>query len=129
MPEQLIKSIELENRQRLDIFDASKGIAGDRWQVTVIARMVISIDDIFSDDNFANNKIPSPPADEIKAVLGDTVTFEVKKQRNFIDDKKKSAVFDQLLETFIKFSAPYLSHPAFALKFVLKQYHAKKRAY
>ena len=128
--EHLIKSIELENRHRIDIFDASKGIAGDCWQVTVIARMIISIDDLFSeDDNFSNNKISVPSADEIKAVLGDTVTFEVKKQRNFIDDKEKAAVFDQLLETFIKFSAPYLSHPAFALKFVLKQYHAKKRAY
>lgn len=127
--EYLVKSIKLENRHRLDIFDASKKIAGDRWQVTVIARMVISIDDVFSDDNLSNNRIPAPPADEIKAVLGDAVTFEVKKQRNFIEDKEKSAVFEQLVETFIKNSVPYLAHPAFALKFVLKQYHAKKRAY
>ncbi len=121
MKEQLIKSIPLNNGQVLNIYDASKNIAADRWQVNLVARMIISVYEINSENN-----AEYPPIDEIKQALGDTVEYEVKKQRNFIDDKEKKAVLTDLLDTFIKYSVPYLSHPDFAERFILKQYHKYK---
>ena len=122
MPEQLIKSIALDNGQVLNIYDASKNIAGDRWQVNLVARMLISVYDINSETNAA-----LPPIDEIKQALGDTVEYETNKQRNFIDDKEKQAVFNELLDTFVKYSVPYLSHPDFPKRFIIKKYHEHKK--
>ncbi len=83
--------------------------------------MLISVHEI-NPENIA----ALPPADEIKQALGDTVEYEVKKQRNFIDDKEKKTVLTDLLDTFTKYSLPYLSHPDFSKRFILKQYHEKK---
>lgn len=122
MPEQLIKSIALDNGQDLNIYDASKNIVGDRWQVNLVARMLISVYDINSETNAA-----LPPIDEIKQALGDTVEYETNKQRNFIDDKEKQTVFNELLDTFVKYSVPYLSHPNFPKRFIIKKYHEYKK--
>jgi hypothetical protein len=121
MKEQLIKSIPLDNGQTINIYDASKNIAGDRWQVNLVARMEIAVNEITLE-----NDTSLPSIDEIKQILGDTVEYEITKQRNFIDDKKKQAVFSDLLETFLKYSAPYLSNPKFAKRFILKKYHEHK---
>ncbi len=122
MQEQLIKSIPLDNGQVLNIYDASKKIAGDRWQVNLVARMVISVNEILLENNATN-----PPITEIKQALGDTVEYENKKQRNFIDEKEKPTVFTDLLDTFIKYSVPYLSHPDFPKRFIIKKYHEHKK--
>lgn len=122
MPEQLIKTIALDNSLVLNIYDASKNIVGDRWQVSLVARMLISVYDINSETNAA-----LPPIDEIKQALGDTVEYETNKQRNFIDDKEKQTVFNELLDTFVKYSVPYLSHPDFSKRFIIKKYHEYKK--
>ncbi len=119
--EQLIKSIPLDNGQILNIYDASKNIAGDRWQVNLVARMEIAVNEIT-----LKNDTTLPSFDEIQQILGDTVQYEIKKQRNFIDDKKKKTILNDLLDTFIKYSFPYLTNPKFAKRFILKQYHEKK---
>jgi wyosine [tRNA(Phe)-imidazoG37] synthetase (radical SAM superfamily) len=123
MPEQLIKSIPLDNGQVLNIYDASKNIAGDRWQVNLVARIVISVNEISLENNAANATLS-----EIEQALGDTVEYEIKKQRNFIDDKEKQTVLTDLLDTFIKYSAPYLSHPDFPKRFIIKKYHERKNS-
>ena len=120
--EQLIKSIPLDNGQVLNIYDASKKIAGDRWRVNLVARILISVDEISLENNAA-----MPPIDEIKHILGDTVEYETKKERNFIDDKEKQTVLNDLLDTFIKYSSPYLSHPKFTKRFIIKKYHEYKK--
>ncbi|MDA3897793.1 MAG: hypothetical protein PF482_16795, partial [Desulfobacteraceae bacterium] len=66
--EQLIKSIPLDNGQVLNIYDASKNIAGDRWQVNLVARMIISIYKIKPENN-----ADLPSIAELKQALGDTV--------------------------------------------------------
>jgi hypothetical protein len=120
--EQLIKTIPLENGQVLNIYDASKSIVGDRWQVNLLARMLIPLNEI----NLENNPA-LPPINEIKQALGDTVEYEIKKQRNFIDNKEKQTVFTDLLDTFIKYSAPYLSHPEFPIRVTAKKYFEYKK--
>ena len=119
--ETLVKTIVLENQQRLDIYDASVKIAGDRWQVTLVGRMEITIKDLFPEDSASE-----PPAADIQLVLGDTVSYEIKKQRNFIGQAEKPVVFSNLLEALTQFAVPYLSRPAFPKRFVLKKYRECK---
>jgi len=120
--EQLVKAIALENNLTVELYDASKKIAGDRWQVSLVARMVIPVDDAIDKGGIDPTK-----AMEIRQVLGDAVTYEIKKQRNFIDAREKTAVFDQLLDVFSNYSRPYLSHPDFAGRFVLKTFYDRQK--
>ena len=115
----LIKSIPVSDTLTLHLYDASRKIAGDRWQVNLTARMPLPVDAVFSDADTAD-----PTAADLKAALGDPVIWEIQKQRNFIDDGQKEAVLKELLTVFETHSRPYLSHPAFARKFILKQYQA-----
>lgn len=91
MTENLIKTIPLSDTLTLNLFDASKKIAGDRWQVTLMARMTMRVDNFFSDKNPGD-----PPTDNIKGALGDAVSWEIIKQRNFIDAKKKMRCCNKL---------------------------------
>jgi hypothetical protein len=122
MTEHLIKTIPVSDTLSLNIFDTSKKIAGDRWQVTMTARMTMTVDNFFSDKNPGD-----PPAADIKAALGNSVTWEIIKQRNFIDAKEKDPVFQKILGVFETLSVPYLSHPEFARKFILKQFFAHRK--
>ena len=83
--EQLIKTIPLENNLTLELFDASRKIAADRWQVTLKARMAVPVEKAI-----AGSRPDPAKAAEIRQILGETITYEVQKQRNFIDDREKN---------------------------------------
>jgi len=125
MNETLIQKISLDNGQTVGLFDASRKIAGDRWQVTLLARMEIPVDGVYSDT------ADMPLAAEIKKALGETVIFEVKKQRNFIDEGEKQKVLDNMVDTFKEISLPYLSHPEFPKRHIARQFadFKKRRAW
>jgi len=124
MNETRIQKIALNNGQTVQLFDASRTIAGDRWQVTLVARMEISVDAVSLPD------ADLPAVEEIKKILGKTVIFEVKKQRNFIGEPEKQQVLDNMKDTFIAISLPYLSHPEFPKRHIAKQFaeYKKRRA-
>jgi len=122
--EQLIKSIPLETGQTVNIYDTSKNIAADRWQINIVARMTIFVDEICTQDNDA-----LPPVSEIRQALGETVVFEIKKQRNFVDASEKQKVIDDILDAFTKDSVPYFSRPEFCKRLILRQLHEKKKQF
>ena len=121
MNETLIQKIALNNGQTVQLFDASRTIAGDRWQVTLVVRMEIPVDAV----SLADAGLPE--VEEIKKILGETVIFEVKKERNFIDEQKKQQVIDNMKDTFISTSLPYLSHPEFPGRHIMKQFAEYKK--
>jgi hypothetical protein len=120
--EQLIKTIPLESNLTLELFDASRKIAADRWQVTLKARMAVPVEKAI-----AGSHLDPAKAAEIRQILGETITYEVQKQRNFIDDREKTAVLDQLMDAFMRYTRPYLAHPEFAGRFVLKTFHDRQK--
>ncbi|QTA84557.1 hypothetical protein [Desulfonema magnum] len=121
MTEKLVKTITLENNQVLKLYDASRKIAGDRWQLTFIARIEIPISDTLS----VENDWEMMTADEIEEVLGKTVIFEQKREKFFIDEKEKDNVFKKLYVSFLDNSLSYLSHADFAKRFVFQKYKQK----
>jgi hypothetical protein len=121
MNETLIQKIVLNNGQTVQLFDASRTIAGDRWQVTLVVRMEIPVDAV----SLADAGLPE--VEEIKKILGETVIFEVKKERNFIDEQKKQSVLDNMKDTFISISLPYLSHPEFPGRHITRKFHEMKK--
>jgi hypothetical protein len=120
--EKLIQTIELKNGQTLELYDASRKVAGDRWRVSLIARILISTDSsVLQKTGLSANEV-----EEIRNAFGEKVVFEKKRERNFIDQKKKGEVFEDLMHTFINTSVAYLSNEKFPQNFVIKVYKKHK---
>ncbi|MGE0084792.1 MAG: hypothetical protein AB7S75_10250 [Desulfococcaceae bacterium] len=115
MEEEIVKKLELDNGLVLKILDESKKLVGDRWVVRCTARIDIPTACVKKQEN-------GPDTEKILAALGDTVCFEQKRERNFVGEKEKEAVFDSLCSFFLDTSLSYLAHPEFGTKFILKKY-------
>jgi len=117
MEHKLIKSIELENKLTLNLYDESAKMVGDRWLVTLVARIKISVDDVLIRDN----RFSLPSEDDIKKLLGESVVFEQKHNRIFIDELDKENVLQEMSASFIENTLPYLSHNDFPVRFLAKR--------
>ena len=118
MEGKLIENIRLENGLIVQMFDLSRHVAGDRWQVSFEARIEVKVKPEYF---FAHNP-PTVPFENIRSILGEKTTFRYKKERNFIEGEKKDAVLNGLKERFLETSLGYLSSPEFHLKLILKRY-------
>jgi hypothetical protein len=118
MKEKLIKTLDLENGLQLNIYDASRKLVGDRWLVSLIVRMDVPVTEALKKDSRQSigNII------EIKNILGDTVLFEKKRDKNFVDAAAKETVFKELCDVFLNSLLNYLSKDIFPKQYVLKTY-------
>jgi len=114
--EQPIQTILLENGLTLELVDYSRRVAGDRWNVRVKAAIGISVEDVLNRTDQRHWK------EEIENVLGKQVVFEKEMIRNFIDEREKQTVVDQLCRSFLENAMIYLSRQHFAERFLFKQY-------
>ena len=121
MEEKLIKNIDLENGLELKLYDASRKLAGDRWLVSLIARMEIPI----SDSLLKEDVSPLLNVDEVRKVLGEKLLFEQKREKIFIDERKKDEVLKEIQDFFLSCSLSYFSHSDFPKKYVLKEFNEK----
>ena len=115
----LVRKIDLSNGLTLEFYDHSRRIAVDRWQVSLVAQIEVPINDFTFGKEDTN---PFNDIDEIKACLGETVYFRKKRERNFIDEKKKDATFQSLMDSFLTSSFDYLSLKDFPKWFIVKEY-------
>ena len=119
MNEELIKTFDLENNLVLELFDASKKITGDRYQVSLVSRIRIPIrNDLFG------KELKSPDIEDIISALGEIVIYEDKDERNFGHQIGTPSGFRSEpwpVETNV---LKYYRHPNFAGRFVLKTYQA-----
>ena len=120
MEKTLIKTMELSNGLKLDIYDISRKLAGDRWYVGMIARIDIPL----TDSLLTNQQLSNYSVEEIRNAMGQTVRFQQKRERHYIDELKKNALLHGLMESFIKSTLNYFSHPDFPDKYVLKEFQA-----
>jgi hypothetical protein len=118
MKEKLIKTMDLENGMQLNFYDASRKIAGDRWQISLVVRMEIPVTEVLIKDPGQSTE----GVNEIVTVLGENVLFEQKRERNFIDDTQKAEMFKELYDTFVNSTFVYLSNEAFPRKYIAKKY-------
>jgi len=116
MEERLIETKTLANGLEMSLYDASRKIAGDRWYVMLLARVVVPVREGF----LGRGADAMDPADAQK-ILGETVMFEQRRERNFVDDNDKTAVFDNLYQTFLSGTGAYVAHPDFPARFIRKR--------
>jgi len=121
MEELLIKTIDLENGLELKLFDSSRKLAGDRWLVSLIARIEIPTDEL----SLEKDGSLSINVDEVRKVLGEKLLFEQKREKIFIDEREKDEVLKEIQDSFLSSSLSYLSHSAFPQKYILKKFNEK----
>ena len=129
MDTSLLRKIDLESGLELEIYDVSRKLAGDRWYVGFIVRVEIPI-------TFLAGHADSPEVDieKMKDVLGETVRFEQKRDRHYIDEKEKDALLNGLIDDFLASTLPYFlkrilrrSMPLKHTKKSLKKRHGLRR--
>jgi hypothetical protein len=118
MKEKLIKTLDLENGLKLDVYDASRKLVGDRWLVSLIVRMDVPVTEALK----TNGRQSTESIDEIKDMLGDSVMFEKKREKIFVDTAAKETVFKELCDMFLNSSLNYLSKEIFPKRYILKIY-------
>ena len=127
MEQSLMKRMELSNGLKLDFYDISRKLAGDRWYVGMIARIDVPLTDLLlTSQQFSNYSV-----EEIRNALGETVRFQEKRERHYIDERERNVLLQDLMDSFIKSTLNYFSQPDFLEKFVLKEYkaHLKQQAW
>ncbi len=118
----LIEKIRLSNGLDLELLDGSRVLAGDRWLVSLEARIEMPVDRSHLDG--------IKDADQIIEILrrqyGEKVVYSYTQERHFVDEKEKESVFNQFKEN-VKNILSYLSHPNFVQKALLARYRDLKR--
>jgi hypothetical protein len=118
MKEKLIETLDLENGLQLNVYDASRKLVGDRWLVSLIVRMDVPVTETLG----KNSRQSTENIDEIKGMLGDSVLFEKKREKIFVDTAAKETVFKELCDMFLNSSLNYLSKDIFPKQYILKTY-------
>jgi hypothetical protein len=121
--ESLEKSIDLENGLTVELWDKSRSMVGDRWKITVIAQIDIPVEKAFLE---SNGNIPIN-FDEMKKLLGESVRFEKKMERFFIDEKEREKITREIIDSLLESLFPYLSHPQFCKRFITIEFAKAKR--
>ena len=123
MEQTLMKAIELSNGLKLNFYDISHKLAGGRWYAGVIAWIDIPL----IDSLLTNQHLSHYSVEEIRNVLGESVRFQQKRERHYIDEREKDNLLNSLMNSFIERTLKYLSHPDFPGKYVLKEFQTYRK--
>ncbi len=109
--------IELPNGLTLELIDRSRKIAGDRWLVSIAARVEIEI----RPENLTEEDLTEEQSKEIRAFAGEKACYNYENQRNFVADSEKNEILNELRERFLDTNLGYLSSPIFPIKLILSK--------
>ncbi len=117
MGEKLVDTITLDNGIKVEIWDLSRVLAGDRWLVSLEARVDVPL---------RPEMLPSSPEREkllriLRDHVGEKIPYRYKQERHFVDQRQKDEVFRQFRELLATNVIPYLSHKDFARRLVLSK--------
>lgn len=109
-PMQHIETIPLSNGLKVELYDMSRKVAGDRWLVKLLARIPVAV----TKKAFEGLSDPEMHFNEYLSAHGDKIFFEQIKERNFIDEKEKDALFCQMQDEVKIHLLGYMGHTNFA---------------
>ncbi len=118
----LIDKIKLSNSLELQLLDRSRVIAGDRWLVSLEAKIEIDVDKRYLSGVEEADKIVSI----LKKYYGNKVSYSYVQEKHFVDEKEKEDVMKGFISN-VKKTLNYLSHPEFAKKTLLAKYRDLKK--
>jgi len=120
--EKHVETLNLQNGLKLEIWDQSRIIAGDRWLVRMEARAAVPLREEYF--HFVPEKDRAYFI--LRRVLGTEVTYNHVQEKHFVDANQKEEVFNRFVDIFKKNTLPYLQHPDFSRRFCLSRYRELK---
>ena len=114
-----IEQQQLENGMELLLYDRSRVIAGDRWQVELRCEVHIPVDESYW---YMMDQEDPQLLPDIRNILGDRLVFVTTKQRNFVDAEERETVIQEMVQQVYNSMLEYLKKPQFPQEFFKKQY-------
>jgi hypothetical protein len=118
MPQKLIEKITLPNGLVLELWDESRPMAGDRWIVSLLARMEVPV--LF--EYFSALNDGEQAYQELINAYGDPLVFTQEKARHFVNERETNDVLTELCQRLKDNLIFYLGNPRFGLLYVMKKY-------
>lgn len=126
--QKLIEKKHLKNGVTLYCYDASRRIAGDRWYIQLRCDAVIPVKEEFFQKHSDKNKNVEPEMEAaIRQLLGDNITFDVVKERHFVDKRDKNDAMAELLGHVMGHMLSYLDNPLFPQRLFDSRYEECKQ--
>ncbi len=119
----IVEKIDLGNGLELCLLDHSRILAGDRWLVSVEARIEVPLSEVYLDGVKDAEHILSI----LKKEYGEKVDYSYIQEKHFVDQKEKDSIFQQFIKNIKDNLLNYLSHPKLAQKILLARYRELKR--
>ncbi len=118
MPEKLIEKVTLPNGLILELWDNSRLMAGDRWLVSLIAKVEVPVlPEYFSTLDYGEQAYR-----DLVDAHGNPLVFSQEKARHFVDGSETQETITGLCQRFKDNLIGYLGNPKFAPQYVLKKY-------
>lgn len=109
MGSRLIKKIILENGLPLEMFDCSRPVAGDRWQIVFEIRIEVAL----RPEYFSDTSLSDVAFEDALSLLGDSTVYHYRKERNFIAEQEKKTVLENMETDYLEANLGYFSSPEF----------------
>ena len=114
--ESLLLRQSLPNGLVLELYDRSRSMAGDRWQVVLEVRLAIAVNAAALPTDLKDQ------APEVMEALGPEITFIQQDIRHFIDSREVPAVLQEMQDRVQEELVGYLGHPDFAGRYIRKKF-------
>lgn len=118
MAKTLIETITLPNGLILELWDKSRPIAGDRWLISLLAKVEVPV----LPEYLSTLENSEQAYSDLLAAYGDPLIFTQEKNRHFVDEKDTKDVLAGLCQRFKDNLLAYLGNPRFASLYVMKKY-------
>jgi hypothetical protein len=118
MDKTLIETITLPNGLILELWDTSRPMAGDRWRVSLLAKVEVPV----LPDYFSTLDNGEQAYQELLSAYGFPLVFTQEKNRHFVDEKDSKNVLAELCQRFKDNLLSYLGNPRFASLYAMKKY-------
>ena len=118
MSEKLLEKITLPNGLILEIWDTSRLMAGDRWLVSLLAKVEVTV----LPEYFSPLDDGEQAYQDLVAAHGNSLVFTQEKVRPFVDEKETKDMLTRLCQRIKDNLVAYLGNPKFASLYVLKKY-------
>lgn len=117
----LLENLELANNLSVSLYDLSRKVAGDRWLIRIKCIAVAGLPEKFFKKKLEAESDPGL-VDDIKEKFDGSLSFEMSRELNFVDENDKEGATVFLMDSLKKNIMDYMGRESFVDKLLAKKY-------
>ena len=115
----IIDRKKLENGMELILYDRSRVITGDRWQVELVCEVHVPVSEELWN---LVTKEETRLAAEVREMLGERLVFSTNMKRNFVDSDVQEKILQTMTQQVYSSMLKYLQRPNFPERLFMKRF-------